>query len=101
MNRKKKTGFLLQTTKAMNFGAIFSGVGFLLYLGAAALERRGVADGIAVVFGVISIYVYASIVAGRRRDRQSVSYNLLWGQTALTVLLAACAILGLRQRLGL
>ncbi len=55
MNRKKKTGFLLQTTKAMNLGTIFSGAGFLLYLGAAALGRRGLADGIAAVFGVIAI----------------------------------------------
>ncbi len=43
----------------MNLGTIFSGAGFLLYLGAAALERRGLADGIAAVFGVIAIYVTA------------------------------------------
>ena len=101
MNRKKKTGFLLQTAKAMNLGAIFSGAGFLLYLGAAALGRRGLADGIAAVFGVIAIYVTASITAGRERDKEAVSYSLLWGQTALTVILAACAVLGLKQRLGL
>jgi len=59
------------------------------------------ADGIAAVFGVIAIYVTASITAGRERDKEAVSYSLLWGQTALTVLLAACAVLGLKQRLGL
>ena len=89
-------GFLLQTTKQMNIGAAVSGVGFLLYLAASALG-----DGTAIVLGVAALYVFASIAAGRRRDKEAVSYNLLWGQTALTVLLVACAVLGVRQRLGL
>ncbi len=94
-------GFLLQTTKQMNIGAAVSGVGFLLYLAASALGSRALADGTAIVFGVAALYVFASIAAGRRRDKEAVSYNLLWGQTALTVLLVACAVLGVRQRLGL
>ncbi len=100
MNQKKERDFLLQTTKQMNCGAICSGLGFLLYLIAAALNRRGFADAIAIIFGLTALYVYASIAAGRKRDKEAVSYNLLWGQTALTVLLTACAILGIRQRLG-
>ena len=38
---------------------------------------------------------------GRRRNREDVSYNLLWGQLALTIFLVACAVLAVRQRMGL
>lgn len=97
---KRKT-FLLQTPRQLNLGAIVSGVGFLLYLLASALERRGVADAAALLFALVSLYVFASVAAGRVRDRESVSYNLLWGQGALALLLCACAVLAVRTRLGL
>lgn len=96
----KKSGFLLQTTKAMNIGTAITGIGFLLYLAASALVSSALADALAIVFGIIALYVFASIASGRRRDKEAVSYSLLWGQTALTVLLVACAVLGVRQRLG-
>lgn len=99
MDRKK--GFFLQTPKAMNLGAAVSGIGFLLYLAAAALVSSTLADGLAVVFGIIALYVFASVALGRRQDKEAVSYSLLWGQAALTALLAACAILGIKERLGL
>lgn len=96
----KEKGFLLRGTKRLNLGAIVSGVGFLLYLGAAALGRRGIADGLALVFALASLYVFASAAAGRRRDKEAVSYNLLWGTGALAALLCLCAAASLRQRLG-
>ena len=96
----KEKGFLLRGTKRLNLGAIVSGVGFLLYLGAAALGRRGIADGLALVFALASLYVFASAAEGRRRDKESVSYNLLWGTGALAALLCLCAAASLRQRLG-
>ena len=37
-----KKSFLLQTVRQMNAGAVVSGLGFLLYLGAAALDRKSV-----------------------------------------------------------
>lgn len=97
----KEKGFLLRGTKRLNLGAIVSGVGFLLYLGAAALGQRGIADGLALVFALASLYVFASAAEGRRRDKESVSYNLLWGTGALAALLCLCAAASLRQRLGI
>ena len=91
-----KKSFLLQTVRQMNAGAVVSGLGFLLYLGAAALGPEGVRDGAALVFGLVSLYVFVSVAEGRRRDKEAVSYNLLWGQGALTLLLCMCAALALR-----
>ena len=97
---KKQTGLLLQNIRQMDLGAIISGLGFLLYLGSCALEWRLVADILSQVFGAVSLYVFASVAKGRRRDREAVSYNLLWGQGALTVLLCMCAVLTVREWLG-
>lgn len=96
-----KKRVLLQTVRQMNAGAMVSGAGFLLYLGASALGWREAADGSALVFGLIALYVFLSVSAGRRRNKEAVSYNLLWGQGALALLLCMCAVLALRRRLGL
>lgn len=88
---------LLRTVRQMNAGAVISGLGFLLYLGAAVLGRDGVKNAAAIVFGLVSLYVFVSVAEGRRRDRAAVSYNLLWGQGALTLLLCMCAVLALRH----
>ena len=96
-----KNGILLRDVRQMNLGAIVSGIGFLLYLGASALEWTGLADILALIFAVVSLYVFASVAAGRRRDKELVSYNLLWGQGALTILLCMCAALTIREWLAL
>lgn len=98
---RRKNSLLLQGVKQLNLGAIVSGIGFLLYLGAAALGRQGAADVLSLAFSVVSLYVFASAAAGRRRDREAVSYNLLWGTGALALLLCMCAALTLRERLGI
>ena len=98
---KEKKGFLLKTVKEMNIGACVSGVGFLLYLLASAVTSALVADIVAWVFGVIALYVWFSVMAGRQEDKEAVSYNLLWGQSAVTLMLVACAVLSLKVRLGL
>lgn len=95
----RRTGFLLQGSRQLNLGAIVSGVGFLLYLGAAALEWKAAADILSLAFALVSLYVFVSVAAGRR-DRETVSYNLLWGQGALALLLCLCAAATLRERLG-
>ena len=97
---KEKRSFLLQGVKRLNLGAIVSGAGFLLYLGAAALGWQGAADALSLVFALAALYVFASAAAERRRDREVVSYNLLWGTGALAALLCLCAAASLRQRLG-
>ena len=98
---KEKKGFLLKTVKEMNIGAAASGIGFLLYLLASAVAPTIVADVVSWVFGVIALYVWFSVMAGRHEDKEAVSYNLLWGQSALTLMLVACAVLSIRMRLGL
>ena len=98
---KEKKGFLLQTVRQMNGGAALCGVGFLLYLGASALGWVTAADILTIAFGGVSLYVFISVSEGRRKDKEAVSYNLLWGTGALALLLCGCAVLTIRLRLGL
>lgn len=98
---REKKRFLLQTAKQMNTGAIVSGLGFLLYLAMSALGGETAADITAVAFGLVSIYVFASVAAGRSRDKEAVSYSLLWGTGALALLMGGCAVLTVKLRLGL
>lgn len=98
---KPRKSLLLRGVRQLNQGAIAAGAGFLLYLGASVLGWRGIADGLAVVFALASLYVFASAAAERRRDKEAVSYNLLWGTGALAALLCLCAAASLRQRLGI
>ena len=97
----KRNGLLLQTKKQMNNGAIATGLGFVLYLVLLVLGLELPADLVAIAFGVVGIFNSLSVLEGRRRNREDVSYNLLWGQLALTIFLVACAVLAVRQRMGL
>ena len=98
---KRKNSLLLQGVKQLNRGAIVSGLGFLLYLGAAALGRRDAAEILSVAFALVSLYVFASAAAGRLKDKEAVSYSLLWGTGALALLLGGCGVLTVRLWLGL
>ncbi|WP_325200587.1 hypothetical protein [Oscillibacter sp.] len=97
---KRKNSLLLQGVKQLNLGAMVSGAGFLLYLGAAALGLTGAADVLSLAFALVSLYVFVSAAEGRRQDKEAVSYNLLWGTGALAMLTCLCAAATLRQRLG-
>lgn len=98
---KEKKSLLLQTEKQMNAGAIVSGLGFLLYLALSALGWETASDIAAVAFALVSAYVFASVSAGRSRDKERVSYSLLWGTGALAILMVSCAVLTVKLRLGL
>ena len=54
-----------------------------------------------MAFALVSLYVFASAAAGRLKDKEAVSYSLLWGTGALAMLTCLCALAALRQRLGL
>ena len=82
-------------------GAIATGLGFVLYLALLAMGLELPADLVAVAFGVVGIFNSLSVLEGRRKDKENISYNLLWGQLALTIFLVACAVLAVKQRLGL
>ena len=99
--KDKKKGLLLQTKKQMTNGAVATGLGFVLYMVLLVLGQELAADLVAIAFGVVGIYVSLSVMEARSRDKEEISYNLLWGQLALTVFLVACAVLAIRQRLGL
>ena len=98
---RKKSGLLLQTKKQMEQGAIVTGIGFAAYLVLSAVELALAADLVAIALGIVGIYVSLSVAEGRRRNKEDVSYNLLWGVLALTIMLVAFALLAVRQRLGL
>ena len=99
--KDKKKGLLLQTKKQMNNGAVATGLGFVLYMVLLVLGQELAADLVAIAFGVVGIYVSLSVMEARSRDKEEISYNLLWGQLALTIFLVACGVLAIRQRLGL
>ena len=99
--KDQKKGLLLHTEKQLNGGAILSGVGFLLYLAARALGWESTAGSICCVFGLIAVWTFLSAAAVRRKDKETVSYNLLWGTGALALLLGGCAVLTIKMRLGL
>ena len=100
MNGEKK-GLLLQTTKQINIGAGISGVGFLLYLAASALKIQLAADVISIIFAIVAVWTFLSAASGRRRSKEAVSYSLLRGTGALTILLVACVALTLKVRFSL
>ena len=101
MNDKKKS-LLFQTTKQINTGAIVSGIGFVLYLALAAMGWELAADIVVIAFAAAAaVWTFLSAVAGRNRDKEAVSYSLLWGTGALALLLGGCALLTIKLRLGL
>ena len=99
--KNEKKSFLMKDIRSMNIGAIVSGVGFLLDLGAAALEWILVKDIIAIIFAVVAVWTFFSVLDAREKDKEKFTYNLLWGTGALAIMLVACAYLGIKLRLGL
>ena len=89
------------TSRTIGGGAIVSGIGFLLYLAARALGWEMAADVICIVFGVIAVLTFFAAAMGRQKDKELVSYSLLWGTGALALLLGGCAVLTVRMKLGL
>ena len=97
----KKKSLLFQTTKQINTGAIVSGIGFVLYLALAAMGWELAADIVVIAFAAAAVWTFLSAAAGRNRDKEAVSYSLLWGTGALALLLGGCALLTIKLRLGL
>ena len=89
------------TTRTINGGAILSGIGFLLYLADRALGWEMAADIICIVFGVIAVLTFFAAAVSRKKDKEMVSYSLLWGTGALAMLLGGCAVLTIKMKLSL
>lgn len=90
--------FLLTEKKQFNAGAVVSGVGLLAYLVCSALALPETVIGIiAIAFALAAVYTLLSIALfPKARRKAELSYNILWGQGALTILLVACAYLSIR-----
>ena len=87
--------YLLHGPQQLAMGAIFSGIGFLLYTVATIAGQQWAADALAFIFSIVSVYVFASVATERRRNKAAVSLNLYWGQAALALLTCLCAIVSL------
>ena len=72
----------------------------LLYALAMAAGQLWAADGIVLIFSVVSVYVFASVATERRRNKNEVSLNLFLGQAAVTILTCLCAVMTLREKTG-
>ena len=93
---------MLHTVGKVHGGQAASAIGFLVYLAGAALGLSdGVLCGILLIFSAVAVWTLASILTypGERRKRE-LSYNVVWGQSAVTVLLVACAALTVRDLVG-
>ena len=99
--KNEKKGFLLKTAKQMNWGAGASALGFFLYLLVSALDLGILKDIVVVAGAVLSLWVFASVADGRNRDKEAVTYNLLWGTGALALMMVFFAFATIRMRLGL
>lgn len=90
------------TLRRIRMGQIASGVGFVLYAAGSALElpETVMAAGL-VLFTLVAVCTLLGIIAYPEEERkQDISFNVIWGQSALTILLGGCAYLTIRSLLG-
>lgn len=95
-----KNGFFLSPEK-LNKGYVTSAVGFVAYLAACAGVGQAKAGVLALIFAIVSIYVFLSVAAAREDDKEKVGYNLLWGSGALAIMMCAFAVASIKLWLGL
>lgn len=95
-----RKAFFLTSLPQLQKGAVVSALGFALFVGTSALapERSG---WVALVFAGVSLYVFWSLALCAGREKGIVSYSLAWGQGAVTLMLCVCAVLSVREWLGL
>ena len=83
----------LKPGKELNTGAIIGGIGFAIYIALSALEWRGFALFAALAFGLEAGYAFLSALDCREKDKDSVSYNIVWGTGALAILMLLPAVM--------
>lgn len=93
---------LLKNLHQLHIGQILSGVGFVLYaVGSALALPDGVMAVGLVIFTLIALWTLLSVIAYPEEQRtEDISYNMIWGQSALTILLGACTFLTIRSMMG-
>ena len=75
-----KKDIWLKPGKELNTGAIIGGIGFAIYIALSALEWRGLALFAALAFGLEAGYAFLSALDCREKDKDSVSYNIVWAR---------------------
>ena len=85
-----KKDIWLKPGKELNTGAIIGGIGFAIYIALSALEWRGLALFAALAFGLEAGYAFLSAL---EKDKDSVSYNIVWGTGALAILMLLPAVM--------
>lgn len=96
-----KRDIWLEPGKQINNGAIVGGIGFVLYMAFSALGWSGIALIVAIGFGLESLYTFLSTLEWREKDKESVSYSIMWGTAALALLMLVPAVMTIKQALGL
>lgn len=96
-----KKDIWLKPGKQINSGAIIGGIGFLLFLAFSALEWEALALITSIGFGLESLYVFLSTLEWREKDKESVSYSIMWGTCSLALLMLVPAYAAIRKALGL
>ena len=92
-NEDMKKDIWLKPGKELNTGAIIGGIGFAIYIALSALEWRGLALFAALAFGLEAGYAFLSALDCREKDKDSVSYNIVWGTGALAILMLLPAVM--------
>ena len=72
---------------------VIGGIGFAIYIALSALEWRGLALFAALAFGLEAGYAFLSALDCREKDKDSVSYNIVWGTGALAILMLLPAVM--------
>ena len=96
-----KKDIWLKPGKQINNGAIVGGIGFVLYMAFSALGWSGIALIVAIGLGLESLYTFLSTLEWREKDKESVSYSIMWGTAALALLMLVPAVMTIKQALGL
>ena len=96
-----KKDIWLKPAKQSNNGAIVGGSVCALYMALSALGWSGIALIVAIGFGLESLYTFLSTLEWREKDKESVSYSIMWGTAALALLMLVPAVMTIKQALGL
>lgn len=96
-----KKDIWLKPGKQINNGAIVGGIGFALYILFSALEWETLALITAIGFGIESAYTFLSTLEWREKDKDSISYSIMWGTGALALLMLVPAVMTIKLELGL
>ena len=88
-----KKDIWLKPGKELNTGAIIGGIGFAIYIALSALEWRGRSSFETVNCFLEVGYAFLSALDCREKDKDSVSYNIVWGTGALAILMLLPAVM--------